>query len=53
MIGRPVTSMLQQFGAEVKKTISSKRRKLENFTKQCNASRAKVDLVLDEQVCWH
>jgi len=42
--------MLQQFGAEIKKTISSKRRKLENFTKQCNVSREKVDVVLEEQV---
>lgn len=42
--------MLHQFGAEIKKNISSKRRKIESFTKQCNASRDKVDAVLEEQV---
>ncbi|CAK8695574.1 unnamed protein product [Clavelina lepadiformis] len=45
----PVTSMLKQFGADIQKTINTKRRKLEIFTKQCNVSRDKVDSVLDSQ----
>ena len=42
--------MIMQFGSEVQKVMSSKRRKFENFTKQCNASREKLNAALATQV---
>nr|XP_002125203.2 synaptonemal complex protein 3-like [Ciona intestinalis] len=46
---QPVASILNQFGSDIKKSISSKRRKLEAFTKQCCAAREKLDSVLENQ----
>ncbi|XP_002125203.3 synaptonemal complex protein 3-like isoform X2 [Ciona intestinalis] len=46
---QPVASILNQFGSDIKKSISSKRRKLEAFTKQCCAAREKLDGVLENQ----
>nr|CAB3266750.1 synaptonemal complex protein 3-like [Phallusia mammillata] len=45
----PVTSILQQFGSDMKKTIDAKRRKTEIFAKQCATSQEKVTAVLVSQ----